>query len=42
MNVSIGYYKIQPVIKEDTLFITKEEAKEHLKSNYYHYNESNL
>ena len=40
MNVSIGYYKIQPVIKEDTLFITKEEAKEHLKSNYYHYNET--
>jgi len=27
-------------IKENTMFLTKQEAKDHIKSNYYHYNDT--
>lgn len=33
-------YEEVPVIKENTMFLTKQEAKDHIKSNYYHYNNS--
>lgn len=39
-EVSIGYYRLKNVIKEDTLFLTKREAEEHLKRNSYHYNDT--
>ena len=31
------FVKEEAYIKEDTMFLTKEEAKAHLESNYYHY-----
>lgn len=33
------YEKIA-VIKKNTMFLTKQEAKEHIKANYYHYNKT--
>ena len=33
-------YKKVPVIKENTMFLTKQEAREHIEANYYHYNKS--
>lgn len=35
---SIGYYRINSVIKENTMFLTKREAEEHLEANSHHYN----
>lgn len=38
VDLTIGYYRMRNVIKEDTLFITKKEAEKHLKQNSHHYN----
>lgn len=38
LNFNISYYRNIYVIKENTLFLTKEEAKKHLKENKHHYN----
>lgn len=38
MDLTIGYYTLRNVIKEDTLFVTKKEAIKHLKQNSHHYN----
>lgn len=34
------HYEEVAVIKENTMFLTKQEAKNHIKANYYHYNKS--
>lgn len=34
------YYLNEHVIKESTFFLTKRECKEHIKANYYHYNDT--
>ncbi|MGL5647767.1 MAG: hypothetical protein ACRDDY_07945 [Clostridium sp.] len=37
--ISIGYYRTNHVIKENTMFLTLREAREHLESNSHHYND---
>lgn len=34
------YYLNEHVIKESTFFLTKRECKDHIKANYYHYNDT--
>lgn len=38
IEVVIGNYRINTVIKENTMFLTNREAKEHLQANQHHYN----
>lgn len=38
IELSVGYYRINSVIKENTMFLTKREAEEHLEANSHHYN----
>ena len=40
LTFTIYDYKKVAVIKENTMFLTKQEAKEHIEANYYHYNKS--
>lgn len=41
-NGYFGFYPIEkiPVIQPNTMFLTKQEAKDHIESNYYHYNDT--